>query len=156
MERRAAGFRWDLPQGNQLRLWQKLTPPQLFVASFAALIFVGAAGLRLLPGICESSRSSWVDALFMSTSAVCVTGLAVVDPGTFLTLPGEAFLLLLVQFGGLGVLTFTSLIISALGRRLSLREESLCIFRSDAAPHLTPRQITWNIVRYTLAFEVIG
>jgi trk system potassium uptake protein TrkH len=110
----------------------------------------------LLPGICQASPFSWIDALFMSTSAVCVTGLAVVDPGTFLTFPGEALLLLLVQFGGLGVLTFTSLIISALGRRLSLREESLCIFTSEAAPHLTPGQITWNIVRYTLAFEFIG
>jgi trk system potassium uptake protein TrkH len=156
MERRPAGFRWDLPQGTRLRLWQKLSPPQLFVASFAALILVGASGLWLLPGICVSTPFTWVDALFMSTSAVCVTGLAVVDPGSHLTFAGEAFLLLLVQFGGLGVLTFTSLIISALGRRLSLREESLCIFTSEAAPHLSPGQITWNIVRYTLAFELAG
>lgn len=156
MERRPLGFRWDLPQGNRLRLWQKLTPPQLFVASFAALILAGTLGLRLLPGICTSTPFTWVDALFMSTSAVCVTGLSVVDPGTWLTAFGQAFLLALVQFGGLGVLTFTSLIISALGRRLSLREESLCIFTPESAPHLSPGQITWNIVRYTLMFEIAG
>ncbi len=156
MDRRVAGFRWDLPQGTRLQLWQKLSPPQLFIASFASLIFAGALGLRLLPGICASGPFTWLDALFMSTSAVCVTGLAVIDPGAHLTFAGEAFLLFLVQLGGLGVLTFTSLIISALGRRLSLREESLCIFTSEAAPHLSAGQITWNIVRYTLMFESAG
>ena len=156
MYRRTAWSRWDLSQGTRLTIWQKITPPQLFVASFALLILFGASGLRLIPGLCTDKDFTWIDATFMSTSAVCVTGLAVVDPGTFLTFSGEAFLLLLVQFGGLGILTFTSLIISALGKRLSLREESLCIYTAEAAPHLTPGQITWNIVRYTLILEAIG
>lgn len=156
MYSRTAWSRWDLSQGTRVSVWQKITPPQLFVASFALLILFGGAGLRLIPGLCTDKDFTWIDAIFMSTSAVCVTGLAVVDPGSFLTFSGEAFLLLLVQFGGLGILTFTSLIISALGKRLSLREESLCIFTADAAPHLTPGQITWNIVRYTLILEAIG
>lgn len=144
------------PRAPSCKSGKSSPPPQLFIVSFASLIISGALGLWLLPGICVSTPFTWVDALFMSTSAVCVTGLAVVDPGSHLTFAGEAFLLLLVQFGGLGVLTFTSLIISALGRRLSLREESLCIFTSEAAPHLTAGQITWNIVRYTLIFELAG
>lgn len=156
MYRPVAWSRWELDQNARQSFWQRLTPPQLFTASFASLILAGAAGLRLLPGISTQQSLTWIDSLFMSTSAVCVTGLAVVDPGTKLTLFGQAWLLLLVQFGGLGILTFTSLIITALGRRMSIREESLCIFTSEAAPHLTPGQITRNIIRYTLAFEAAG
>lgn len=156
MIRRGARTRWELPQGNRLAIWQKITPPQLFVASFALLVLAGAAGLKLIPGLCTGDSFSWVDAVFMSTSAVCVTGLAVVDPATFLSIPGQIFLLMLIQLGGLGILTFTSLIIAALGKRLSLREESLCIFTADTNLHLTAGQVTMNIVRYTLIFELVG
>jgi len=156
MIRRGARTRWELPQGNRLAIWQKITPPQLFVASFALLVFIGAAGFRLIPGLCAGEPFTWLDAIFMSTSAVCVTGLAVVDPATFLSFPGQVFLLMLIQLGGLGILTFTSLIIAALGKRLSLREESLCIFTADTNLHLTAGQVTMNIVRYTLIFELIG
>lgn len=156
MIRRGARTRWELPKGNRLAIWQKVTPPQLFVASFAGLIFFGAAGLKLLPGMCTDASLTWVDAIFMSTSAVCVTGLAVVDPATYLGFPGQVFLLLLIQLGGLGILTFTSLIIAALGKRLSLREESLCIFTADTSLKLTAGQVTMNIVRYTLLFELAG
>lgn len=155
MFRGSARTRWELPQGSRLAIWQKITPPQMFVASFALLIIGGGAGLRLLPGTCTSETIGWLDAMFMSTSAVCVTGLAVVDPGTFLSFRGQMFLLLLVQFGGLGILTFTSLIIAALGRRLSLREESLCIIAPEST-RLTAGQVTMNIVRYTLIFEFVG
>ena len=156
MIRRGARTRWELPQGNRLAIWQKITPPQLFVASFALLIAIGGAALKLIPGTCTNEPLSWVDAMFMSTSAVCVTGLAVVDPAKFLSFEGQVVLLLLVQLGGLGILTFTSLIIAALGKRLSLREESLCIFTPDTALHLTAGQVTMNIVRYTLIFELVG
>ena len=156
MIRRGARTRWELPQGNRLAIWQKITPPQLFVASFALLIAIGGAALKLIPGTCTNEQLSWVDAIFMSTSAVCVTGLAVVDPAKFLSFEGQVVLLLLIQLGGLGILTFTSLIIAALGKRLSLREESLCIFTPDTSLHLTAGQVTRNIVRYTLIFELIG
>lgn len=156
MYRPNAWSRWELAQHTRQSFWQKLTPPQLFTASFALLILFGACGLRLLPGISTRGALTWIDSLFMSTSAVCVTGLAVVDPGTKLTFFGQLWLLMLVQFGGLGILTFTSLIITALGRRMSIREESLCIFTSETAPHLTPGQITRNIIRYTLVIETTG
>jgi trk system potassium uptake protein TrkH len=156
MFRQNAKTRWELPQGSRLAIWQKITPPQLFVASFALLIAAGGAALKLIPGNAAEAPLGWVDAMFMSTSAVCVTGLAVVDPGTVFTFQGQVVLLLLIQFGGLGILTFTSLIIAALGRRLSLREESLCIYTPDTSLHLTAGQVTMNIVRYTLIFEFVG
>ncbi len=126
------------------------------MTSFALLIAAGGAALKLTPGVCAGQPLGWIDAMFMSTSAVCVTGLATVDPAKFFTLEGQILLLLLIQLGGLGILTFTSLIIAALGKRLSLREESLCIFTPDTSLHLTAGQVTMNIVRYTLIFEFVG
>ncbi len=137
-------------------LWQRITPPQLFVASFAGLILAGTIGFRMLPGILHNGSLSWVDSLFMATSAVCVTGLSVITTAHRLTIAGEIFLLLLVQLGALGILTFTSLIIAAFGRRLSLHQESLVIVRTDSAPHLSPRELTRSIVRYTVISEVCG
>ncbi|MFN9049669.1 MAG: hypothetical protein ACK5YC_16215, partial [Planctomyces sp.] len=69
MYRPNAWSRWELSQNARQSFWQKLTPPQLFTASFAVLILAGAAGLRLLPGISVGQPLSWVDSIFMSTSA---------------------------------------------------------------------------------------
>lgn len=148
--------RWDVPRGRRLRLWQKLTPPQLFVGSFALLIAFGTLGLKFLPGLYVGQELGWQDALFTSTSAVCVTGLIVVDTATHFTRTGQAFLLLLIQLGGLGMLAFTSLIIMVLGRRLSLRAETLTASGRTAAPHIDPRRLTFDVVRFTITFEAIG
>ena len=148
--------RWDIPQGQRLATWQRLTPPQMFVGSFALLIFLGTAGLQLLPGIYAGESMSWLDALFTSTSAVCVTGLIVKDTAQFFTPWGQAFVLLLIQLGGLGMLTFASLILVALGKRLSLRAQASSIVAPESALHLEGRNITRDIVRFTFVFEAIG
>src|SRR6188768_1239665 len=109
-QRRLPG-RWEVPRGRNASLWQRISPPQLFVGSFALLIILGGAGLRMIPGMCTGETISWLDAIFTATSAVCVTGLTVVDTGTHFTPLGQAFILLLIQLGGLGMIAFTSLII---------------------------------------------
>ncbi|HMQ47600.1 MAG TPA: potassium transporter TrkG [Saprospiraceae bacterium] len=83
-----------------------LNPAQLFIASFLAIIFVGSL-LLVLPNATYDGIS-FLDALFTSTSAVCVTGLAVVDTGSHFTLFGQSIIMLLIQIGGLGILTFAS------------------------------------------------
>ncbi|MBL8796218.1 MAG: potassium transporter TrkH, partial [Planctomycetia bacterium] len=100
--------RWDFDGSRAPSWWRRLTPPQLFVGSFALLIGLGTVGLRTLPGLYTGAPLGWLDALFTATSAVCVTGLIVVDTGTYFTPLGQAYLLLLIQLGGLGMLTFTS------------------------------------------------
>lgn len=137
-------------------VWERLTPPQLFVGSFALLILIGTVGLQLLPGIYADKPLSWLDALFTSTSAVCVTGLIVEDTANYFTTFGQGFVLLLIQLGGLGMLTFASLIIVALGRRVSLRAQASSIVTPDTTIHLKGRNITLEIVRFTLMFEAIG
>ncbi|MEZ4826671.1 MAG: potassium transporter TrkG [Bacteroidia bacterium] len=83
-----------------------LNPAQLFIAGFLILIFAGT-GLLMLPNATHTGLS-FTDALFTSTSAVCVTGLAVVDTGKFFTPLGQLFILILIQLGGIGIMTFTS------------------------------------------------
>jgi len=83
-----------------------LNPAQLFIASFIGIILIGTF-LLMLPNA-SNSEISYLDALFTSTSAVCVTGLIVVDTGSFFTQFGQTIILLLIQLGGLGILTFAS------------------------------------------------
>ncbi len=83
-----------------------LNPAQLFIISFLSIIFLGAV-LLMLPKATYTDIS-FLDSLFTSTSAVCVTGLAVVDTGSYFTLFGQTIILCLIQIGGLGILTFAS------------------------------------------------
>ena len=85
---------------------QYLNPAQLFIASFLLIILSGTF-LLLLPNATYSGISL-VDALFTSTSAVCVTGLIVVDTGSFFTQFGQHVILVLIQLGGIGIMTFAS------------------------------------------------
>lgn len=136
--------------------WRSLTPPQLFVGSFLLLIIAGTLGLRLLPGLYVADGLGWIDSLFTATSAVCVTGLVVVDTSTHFTRTGQAFLLLLIQLGGLGMVTFTTLIILALGRKLSLRQERVSASQAEVAPYIDFRHLTRNVLVFTLTFEALG
>jgi len=81
-------------------------PAQLFILSFL-LIILGGAGLLLLPNA-ATAEFNFIDALFTSTSAVCVTGLIVVDTSTHFTLFGQSIILVLIQIGGLGIMTIAS------------------------------------------------
>jgi len=85
---------------------QSLNPAQLFTGSFFGIIILGTL-LLLLPNA-TNGNLGLVNALFTSTSAVCVTGLAVVDTGTFFTIYGQIIILALIQIGGIGIMTFTS------------------------------------------------
>ncbi|AUS05702.1 TrkH family potassium uptake protein [Pseudotamlana carrageenivorans] len=83
-----------------------LNPAQIFILSFLVIILLGSF-LLMMPKATHQGLS-FIDALFTSTSAVCVTGLVVVDTGTYFTLFGQAIIMFLIQIGGLGILTFAS------------------------------------------------
>lgn len=145
---------WNLPAAADVR--DILTPPRLLLGSFLGLILFGTLGLKLLPGLYVGEGLGWLDALFTATSAVCVTGLIVVDTATYFTVWGQAFLLLLIQLGGLGILTFTTLIILALGKRLSLHHEAVTATHAEIAPEVDFRHLVRNIVMFTFVLEAIG
>ncbi|GAA2788097.1 TrkH family potassium uptake protein [Saccharopolyspora taberi] len=96
-------------------------PARLIVAGFGVVLLVGTV-LLMLPVAAESGEAtSFVAALFTATSAVCVTGLVVVDTPTYWSAFGEAVLLALIQVGGLGIMTLASLLGLLVARRLGLR-----------------------------------
>ncbi|MFP4162602.1 MAG: TrkH family potassium uptake protein [Chitinispirillaceae bacterium] len=96
----------------------RIKPEEIILLSFAATIVLGTI-LLWLP-LSHFGNIGFLDALFTATSAVCVTGLIVVDTGSAFTVFGQCIILLLIEIGGLGVMTFAALAFDLLGRRLSL------------------------------------
>lgn len=137
-------------------LARQITAPQLFVGSFLVLILIGTVGFKVLPGLYTGPELTWLGALFTSTSAVCVTGLIVVDTATYFTTAGQAYILLLIQLGGLGIITFTSVILMALGMKLSIRHESLSRSQADLAPHVDFQVLVRDVFIFTFGIEILG
>lgn len=98
-------------------------PAQLFMVSFTFIIFTGATSL-MMP-MSTTIPISFIDALFTSTSAVCVTGLTVVDTATRYTFLGKFIILGLIQVGGIGVMTITSFFGIFFKEKSSFREQSM-------------------------------
>lgn len=148
--------RLDLPKFERVKSRRRLSTAELFVGSFLMLVVLGSCGLKFLPGLCQSESLSWHDAVFTATSAVCVTGLIVVDTATYFTFAGQAFILLLIQLGGLGILVLSSVIFSTLGRRPSLRTERVAANSQSIIPHVPARQMILDIVKFTFIIEALG
>jgi trk system potassium uptake protein TrkH len=144
-----------MPINWVLERWRNMSAPALFITSFALLIAIGTAGLLLLPGLYVADGLSIVDALFTATSAVCVTGLVVVDTATYFTFWGQLWLLILIQLGGLGLITMTSIIIVILGHRLSLRTEMIAVPTLEERHGRDLWRLTLLIVLFTLALEAV-
>ena len=147
---------WEIAIRRRTSVWRRLSAPQLFALSFLLLIAVGTVGLKAIPGLYTGEPLGWMDALFTATSAVCVTGLIVVDTAEYFTTGGQAWILFLIQAGGLGMITFTTVIILALGRRLSLRQEILSTSVAEVATEVDYRRLTRDVIRFTLLFEAAG
>ncbi|MFO7546254.1 MAG: TrkH family potassium uptake protein [Trueperaceae bacterium] len=98
------------------------SPARLIAGSFAVAILVGTVLLALPAAHAPGVEVSLLDALFTATSAVCVTGLIVLDTGTDFSMFGQVVILLLIQLGGLGILSAGTLLALAAGRRIGYRE----------------------------------
>ncbi len=133
-----------------------LSPARFLVLSFLTLVIIGTLGFRFIPSLYVGDRLGWIDSLFMATSAVCVTGLVVVNPATYFTFYGQLWALCLIQLGGLGLLTLTSGVLLTVGRRLSLRHEELMRSSSEANPQIDYRQLVRRVLRYTFLIELAG
>lgn len=99
-----------------------LHPTQILVLGFAALILIGTLLLNLPIASQNGQSVGFVNALFTATSAVCVTGLVVVDTLTYWTTFGQVVIILLIQIGGLGFMTMGTLFALLLGKKITLRE----------------------------------
>ena len=135
---------------------RRLSSSQIILFGFAGVILVGTL-LLLLPFATNSGQSaSFWDALFTSTSAVCVTGLIVQDTATYWSGFGQSVILLLIQIGGMGVITVAAAITMASGKKISLMQ------RSTMQDAISAHQVG-GIVRFTgfilkgiFLFELLG
>jgi len=124
--------------------------------SFIGAIFAGT--ILLLMPFCtyEGTSLTFVDALFTSTSAVCVTGLIVQDTATFFTPPGQMIILILFQLGGLGIMAFSTLILLVAGRKVSIQDKIIIQqdYHHTAAKNV--KSLIKNIFFYALIIEGVG
>ncbi len=131
------------------------SPEQSILLSFLLIIALGA-GLLHSPWAAGRAPLSWIDALFTAASALCVTGLSVVDIGTALSPGGQVVVLTLIQLGGLGIMTLSLLVFLLLGARLSLTSRMAA---ADVSPRIDSRSLKTNllfIVAMTAVFEGLG
>ena len=132
------------------------SPSALLVGAFAGLIAVGTF-LLWMPCSHRPGTVSLLDALFTATSAVCVTGLVVVDTGSDYTRLGQIVILLLFQAGGLGVMTFAAIAFQILGKRLSLRAQAALqdsLVQQDIATEF--KVVFARMLRLVLIIESVG
>ena len=129
-------------------------PARSVVLVFLIAIAVGTALLLLPASTASGQRTDVQTALFTSTSAVCVTGLAVVDTGTHFTGFGQVVILALMQLGGLGFMTMASLIAILVSRRLGLRMALLANRERSALSLGDVRRVLTGVALVTVAFEV--
>lgn len=133
-----------------------LSTYQILVLGFAGLILSGVA-LLMTPYASKSGDSlRFVDALFTATSAVCVTGLVVVDTGTYFSVFGQSVILLLIQIGGLGVMTVATLVAVLSGKKINLKERLLIQEATNQLDLAGVVRLTLYIIRATLLVELVG
>lgn len=134
----------------------QLTPPQILVIGFAAIILVGATLLSLPIASASGHPLRFLDALFTATSATCVTGLVVVDTGSFFTLFGQIVIILLIQIGGLGFMTMATLFAFALKKRISLKERLILQEAMNQGSMEGIVRLIRKVIRYSLTIEFVA
>ncbi|MEQ1839445.1 MAG: potassium transporter TrkG [Verrucomicrobiales bacterium] len=139
---------------TRARFLQQAKPGTLFVVSFLIVIIAGT--LMLKTPNATTAGISWLDALFTSTSAVCVTGLIVVDTETAFTPQGQLAILVLIQIGGLGMMTLTYFMVLIVGQGITLRDRARLgeLFSDENLGSMG--QFVGKVVGITLLIELAG
>lgn len=134
-----------------LKISNLFTPARVLVLGFSLLILIGALLLTLPEATRDGQGLSFLNAMFTATSAVCVTGLVVVDTGTTFTTFGQLVVLALIQVGGLGFMTFATLIAIMLGKRVTFKER---LVLQEALNQVSPAGVV-RLARYVLLFTFV-
>jgi trk system potassium uptake protein TrkH len=134
----------------------KLAPAQVVLLSFGGWILIGSLVLILPVSAAPGKSIGFVDAFFMSTSATCVTGLATLSLPDDFSMFGQMVLLLLLQVGGLGIMTLSSSMAIIMGKNLQMREQVIMQDVLDASGSQELLNLIVDIIRYTFIVEFIG
>ena len=133
-----------------------MQPARIVALSFVLVAMVGAALLMLPPANTEPEGLRFLDAFFTAASAVCVTGLIVVDTPVAFTLFGEIVILVLIQIGGLGIMAFSLSAVFLRRKRLSVGESELLSYMLNEEDRTTLRGQLLSIVGFTFVIELVG
>ena len=139
-----------------IELLKRQPPGRIIALGFAAVILLGSVLLILPFSVQEGVEVRYIDTLYTSTSAVCVTGLIAIDAGDTFTPIGQAILAGLIQVGGLGVTSVGAGIIIAMGRRVGLKGRSLIREASNVDSSSGLVRLVKSILLTTLIFELAG
>jgi len=133
-----------------------LTTTSIIMLGFLAGVVLGTICLLLPFSVKQGQDMDFFDALFVAVSSICVTGLSTVNIGQTFSVFGQIVILLLIQFGGLGVVTFTTLILCVFRRKITLSDRLLIqsAYNLDTLSGLV--KLTMRVVKVTLCLEGIG
>lgn len=134
----------------------KLNPSYFLIVWFIAIILLGATLLNLPAASIDGRSIGFVDALFTAASAVCVTGLVVVNTATHWTILGKIVILLLIQIGGLGIMTMATLIAFMLGKRITLKDRLLMQEEMNSTTLQGVVLLARRILFLTIGVELVG
>lgn len=134
----------------------KLNPPRVLALGFASLILLGSILLNLPIATKTGESIGYVNALFTSASAVCVTGLAVVNTGEFWSIFGQITIIILIQMGGLGFMTMATIGALIVGKKITLKERLIIKEQLNQETMSGLVKLTKYVILSTFAIEAIG
>ncbi|MGW7520973.1 TrkH family potassium uptake protein [Streptomyces sp. NPDC054796] len=139
-------------------VWRRLRlrhPAQIVVAGFALAVLAGSGLLMLPVAKAGPGGASGLEAVFSATSAVCVTGLVVVDTPVYWSGFGQAVILALIQVGGFGIMTFASLLVALVSHRLGLRARLTAAAETKSLGLGEVRTVVFGVVKVSLLLEAV-
>ena len=145
----------EIGQASSFLAKLDIGPAMLLIFSFLFLILSGA-GLLMLPEMTVNHHIPFINALFTSASASCVTGLIVVDTATFFSFKGQMVIMLLIQLGGINIISFATFFTTFYSRSTSVRYQSLMKDLLSTDKFSDTRTILREVIFYSLIFEFIG
>jgi trk system potassium uptake protein TrkH len=134
----------------------KLEASTMFIISFIVLITVGAVILMLPEMTTDHKGADWMSAFFTSTSASCVTGLSVVDVSQYYTFKGQFVIMVLIQLGGLNIITFATFFASMYTKGIGIKHQSLMQDFFSSSSLFDANSLLRNIITVTLLIEALG
>ncbi len=139
-----------------IKILKRLAPSRILALGFAGIIVLGTFLLTLPVSSQTGEPLKFLDALFTATSAVCVTGLVVVDTGSFFSNFGQTVILCLIQIGGLGFMTMSTLLAMFLGKKIGLKERILIQESLNQTTLSGVVRLIRKVILVTLIVELLG
>jgi len=146
----------EVTKASRIKPFIKMNPAMLFMFSFVLIIIFGTLLLMMPEMTTVEGSMPFIDALFTSTSATCVTGLSTVDVSTYFTFKGQVTILLLIQLGGLNIVAFVAFIIMVSKLGIGLKYNTLLDDYAKKGTIESALGMFWKILRWSILIELTG